>query len=193
MYDMSSGTEYFGTNFSAAFSALSLESSIDGSYLVTHAGDVYRTRRTALSGGGITATYVFNPSTAQGRAGQACITSDVQYVYTASGAPYDFRGTHLTNRSLKVLPGTNYPSSILCLWNGVIIGGVDGYYAPADVWIYDGPSGTELAQRSSTIATGNRSLVDRGMAASADATRLVTLTQSTTGAEVRFQSVPGAL
>lgn len=190
MYDVNTGAEYFDSQFRAPVSAVSLAASTNSAYLVTHSGSVYRMRRTALSGGTITTEFLFDPGTAQGRAGQACISADDEYVYTASGAPYDFRGTSLSTRQLsRILPGTSYPNSILCLWNGVIVGGVDGYYSSYDVWIYDGPSGQELARRSSGVASSYRSLVGRGMAASADASRLITLTEN----EVRWQSIPGEI
>jgi hypothetical protein len=202
MYDVETNTEYQDPQFQLPVSAVSLTASVDSSYLVGDRGSVYRMRRTVLSGGRITAQFLFNPGTAQGREGQACISADNQYVYTASGAPYEFPGTSLATQQLaRVLPGINYPNSMLCLWNGVIVGGVDGYYNADDVWIYDGPSGQELARRSSATATSYRSLLDRGMAPSADATRLVTLSAAQysfeTGYyhahELRFQALPAEL
>ncbi len=198
MYDVDANTEHQNPLFQMPTTSVSLTSSIDSSYLVNDGGSIYRMRRTALAGGSITAQYEFTPSTAQGRAGQACISADNEYVYTASGAPYDFRGTSLATQQLaRILPGTNYPNSMLCLWNGVLVGGVDGYYYEHDIWIYDGPSGQELGRRSSSGSTGYRSLLERGIAASADATRIVTqpMTQPGSGQayELRFQALPGPL
>ena len=199
LYDVGTNVEYQDQMAQVFATSFSVTPSFDSQYLVDHGGSVIRMRRTALSGGRITGLYLFNPGTAQGREGQACISSDNQYVYTASGYPYDFRGTSLATQQLaRILPGTNYPNAILCLWNGVIVGGVDGYYYSEDVWIYDGPSGLELARRSSTGGTNaNRSLLDRGMAASADATRLITqapaLFISSQASELRFQSLPAEL
>ena len=198
LYDVATNTEYQDPQFQMPATSVSLASSVDSSYLVNDGGTVYRMRRTALSGGDITAQYVLNPGTAQGRAGQACISADNEYVYTASGAPYDFRGTSLATQQLaRILPGTNYPNSMLCLWNGVLIGGVDGYYYEHDVWIYDGPSGQELGRRSSSAATGYRSLAERGIAASADATRIITQPMGQPGSsqayELRFQALPAPL
>ncbi len=196
MYDVASNTEYVTQSFTAPLTAASLDPSVDSRHVTTDGGAIYRFNRTALNGGQLNVSNLFSASTAQGRTGQACISADRTLVYTASGAPYEFPGTSLLTRQVaQVLPGTNYPNSILCLWNGVVIGGVDGYYAAADVWIYNGPTGQELTRRSSSAAPDYRSLVDRGMAASGDATRLITLTESTPGAnqaqEVRFQSIPG--
>jgi hypothetical protein len=198
MVDVDTQAEYQPENFTAPMNAMSFTSSIDSTMLVGHAGTIYRARRTALAGGSISATYLMNPGTAQGRDGQACISSDLQTVYTASGAPYNFPGTNIeTGQRTQTLPGSNYPNSMLCLWNGVVVGGINGYYNNVDVWVYDGPSGQELAQLSSAAATSYRDLLHRGMAASADATRLITLSQSTynpdRGLEVKIQSIPGAL
>ena len=202
VYNAESGAEYVGSEMQAAVSSLAFAPSFDHRHLTTHGGSVYRSKRTALAGGSLQSQFVMNPGTAGGRDGQACIGSDNATVYTASGAPYDFRGTNIFTQQLtRILPGTNYPNSMLCLWNGLLIGGVDGYYSTSDVWIYDGANGQELARRSSSAAADYRSLLDRGMAASADAMRLVTLTEGefnwTDGRyhalEVRFQSLPGPL
>lgn len=196
MYDVNNGTEYQPTNF-AVGSVASLAPSIDNTMLVNHGGGIYRVKHTALSGGSINATFLMSPGTAQGRDGQACISSDLQTVYTASGAPYNFPGTDIATRQrTRVLPGDAYPNSMLCLWNGVLVGGIDGYYYSTDIWVYDGPSGQELAQLSSSTTTSYRRLMDRGMAASADATRLITITEASSGgnpAAVKFQSLPGPL
>jgi hypothetical protein len=198
MYDLDTNILYENPQFQMPVFSVSLTSSVDSSYLVNDAGTIYRMRRTALSGGNITAQYVLDPGTAGGRAGQACISADNEYVYTASGAPYDFRGTSIaTGQLARVLPGTNYPNAMLCLWNGVLIGGVDGYYYENDIFIYDGPSGQELGQLSSSGPTTNRSLMERGLAASADATRLISQPMvqpgSSSAYELRFQSLPAEL
>jgi hypothetical protein len=199
MYDTDTGTEYQSGQLSGAQYAVSLAPSEDSTYVVTDFGTVYRMSRSALSGGTLTANIEFSTGTAGGREGQACISEDARYVYTASGAPYNFPGTDmLTHQIARTLPGTNYPNSMICLWNGVLVGGVDGYYAAADVFIYDGPTGQQLATvSSSSSTTAYRSLLDRGMAASADATRLITLSGGSPGQsstpELRLQALPGAL
>jgi hypothetical protein len=74
----------------------------------------------------------------------------------------------------------------------VVIGGIDGYYNSTDIWIYDGVTGLELAQTSSSESGSYRSLRDRGLAASGDATRLISMS-GVYGAltqELRFQSIP---
>jgi hypothetical protein len=97
---------------------------------------------------------------------------------------------------VQVLPGAAYPNSILCLWNGVVIGGIDGYYETYDIWIYNGPTGQLLGNVSSTEGPGAyRSLNNRGIAVSGDGTRMITLSgsgpYSNNDPEMRAQSIPG--
>jgi hypothetical protein len=193
MYDVNGTAMYVSQEFSIPLYSLAIDVSADSRYVVTHSGSVYGMKRTALNGGGMNTRHVFSASTAQGRDGEACINQDNTIVYTASGAPYDFPGTNIASGQIvQRLPGSNYPSSILCLWNGVVIGGIDGYYNSTDIWIYDGVTGLELAQTSSSESGSYRSLRDRGLAASGDATRLISMS-GVYGAltqELRFQSIP---
>jgi hypothetical protein len=194
-YDVGTGLEYSSSTFFAALNSESLAASADQVHLVTDYGSVYRMSRTSLNGGSFATELIFSTSTVQGRQGQACISADRTMVYTASGYPYNFPGTSMTTHQVtQVLPGTNYPNAIQCLWNGVIIGGVDGYYAEKDVFVYFGPTGQELAQVNSSTTAGYRSLVDRGLAVSGDTTRLVTVVEegccTNDPGLVRFQSLP---
>lgn len=193
MYDVNGAAIYVSQDFTVPLYSLALDVSADNRYVVSHSGSVYGMKRTALNGGGLTSKYLFSTSTAQGRDGEACISQDNSIIYTASGYPYDFPGTSFaTGQVVQRLPGSNYPSSILCLWNGVVIGGIDGYYNATDIWVYNGVTGVELLQTSSSDQGTYRSLHDRGLAASGDATRLISISGAYGAAtsEVRFQSIP---
>ena len=192
LYDVPSGQPLANASLSGGYS---LMASADGAIVVNESGTVYTVARSGSNGSSTLVKMLFNAGTAQGRVGQACLSADRSTVYTASGAPYHFPGVSFsTHQTVQILPGSNYPNSILCAWNNLIIGGIDGYYNANDIWVYDGPSGIELAKLSSAVATSYRSLVDRGLAISGDGSRLVALSLSTPGSnsakEIRFQSLP---
>lgn len=192
VHDVESGAELpEDSRFPAARYSRSLFVTGDGTLAVTDWGGVHALARTALGGGRFTATSLFSTGTVSGRDGQACIRADGAAVYTASGGRYEFPGTSLVTRlPLHVLPGEPYPNAMVCPWNGLVIGGADAYYAYDDVWIYDS-TGTELDRTSSSSSTvGYRSLLDRGLAVSADGSRLVSLSTSSGGRQVTFQSLP---
>lgn len=191
-YDLATDTEY---PLSGLPSAVLLAASPDNSKLIDDWGDVYGIVRSALNGGELEFTRLFNTGNAQGAEGQGCISADGQTAYTASGYPYNFYGASLaTKQTTQVLPGEAYPNSIACVWNGLIVGGANGYYDPTDVYVYYGPTGAPLAQLDSSSLGGNRSLAARGLAVSADGTRLVTIVSPDLsgyqGSELRFQSLP---
>lgn len=192
MYDLATGVEHTA-RFSAAIWAQSLATSPDSAYVAADFGSVDKVKRTALAGGGLVVSDAFN-GPVSGADGQACISGDGQMAYFASGGIYQFPGVSVvTHTQTQVLPGAAYPNSVICLWNGMVIGGTDSYYDATDVWIYDGPTGRELARRSSSSKASYRALLDRGLAASADGTRLVTLVGLGgyfTPGEVRFQTLP---
>jgi hypothetical protein len=197
-YDVTSYKEYDSPQLGGLTSAVSLAASPDSSKIVTDSGNVLSILRSALGGGQLNVTSLFGTGTAQGASGQACISADGQTVYTASGAPYDFPGTSMsTHLPVQTLPGQPYPNAMVCLWNGVVIGGTNGYYSPTDVFVYNGATGTQLGVLdSSTLTGGYRSLLPRGLAVSADGTQLVTLVLQGSvpvgnpGNEVRFQPLP---
>jgi hypothetical protein len=195
VYDLGSGTEYDNGTLYSVSSAVSLAASPDNSKLVTDGGSVFSLFRSALNGGQFNVGLLFNTGTAGGRDGQACISADGQTVYTASGAPYDFPGTSIsTHLSTQVLPGEAYPDAVVCVWNGIVIGGADAYYDPTDVYVYYGPTGASLAVLDSSSQSNYRDLLLRGVAVSADGTRMVTLVSTTAlgnpGSEIRFQTLP---
>jgi hypothetical protein len=183
-YDLSTGNQYSTSNVSssntphAVLNSLSLSSSPDQTLLVTHYGSATRIVRTALNGGGLVVDFTaFSAGTAQGRDGEACISAAGDRMYTASGYPYNFPATSLTtNQVIQVLPGSNYPSAIQCVWNGLVLGGIDGYYDNNDIWVYHGPSGVLRGMLSSNGQQyGYRRLLERGVAVSGDGTRAFTL------------------
>ena len=191
LYDVASGQLLENASL---HSSASLMASADGSIAVNESGTVYSVARSGANGDTASVQMLFNTGTAQGREGQACLSADGTTVYTASGYPYNFPGVSFsTHQSVQVLPGSSYPNSMLCGWNNLVIGGIDGYYDATDVWVYDGPSGVELAKMSSAAATSYRGLINRGLAMSGDGSRLVTLSGGFVGSgvlETRFQSLP---
>ena len=172
-YDLGTGALYTNSLFPP--SALALTKSYDQSMLATESGANCGISRSALNGGILVMRSGIVVGTAQGSPGEACFSASADRIYTASGYPYDFPATSLsTGQVIQTLPGTNYPNSMQCVWNGLVIGGVDGYYASDDIFVYDGPSGVSLAQLSSNGQPGAyRDLEGRGMAVSADGTRLM--------------------
>jgi hypothetical protein len=173
---------------------VSLAGSPDGSKIVTDPGHVFSIARSALGGGQLLVTSLFGTDYPPGSTGQACISADGQTVYMASGSPNDLPGISIaTLLQIQTLPAQPYPNSIACVWNGVIVGGTDGYTAATDIFVYNGPTGAQLALLASS-ATGHRDLAARGMAVSADATRLITVIsqtpRGTVGNELRFQALP---
>ena len=195
VYDLGSGTEYDNGTLYSVSSAVSLAASPDNSKLVTDGGTVFSLFRSALNGGQFNVGLLFNTGTAEGRAGQSCISADGQTVYTASGAPYDFPGTNIsTHLGTQVLPGEAYPGAVVCVWNGLVVGGADAYYDPTDVYVYYGPTGASLAVLNSSSQASYRDLLLRGVAVSADGTRMVTLVSASAlgnpGSEIRFQTLP---
>jgi hypothetical protein len=194
-YDLSSATELEVEKFYGPVNSRSLKSSPDQRFLVTHYGVVYRMKRSSLHGGELVATLSVITGTTGGREDEACISADGSRIYTTSGA--NFPASSMSSGAVvQVLPGAAYPNSILCLWNGVVIGGIDGYYETYDIWIYNGPTGQLLGNVSSTEGPGAyRSLNNRGIAVSGDGTRMITLSgsgpYSNNDPEMRAQSIPG--
>jgi hypothetical protein len=128
--------------------------------------------------------------------GQSCFSITGDRIYTASGAPYDFPATSIaTSQVIQTLPGNAYPDAIQCVWNGIVVGGIDGYYDPTDIFVYYGPTGVALGQLSSNgSSTAYRDLLSRGLAVSADGTILISAWTngpgSTAASGVYFQTLP---
>lgn len=148
----------------------------------------------ALGGGNgtLTATVKSSVSYAQGRAGQACVDAAGSRVYTASGAPYEFSGVGIVSQTLEqVLPATAYPNSVVCGWNGVLVGGAGAYYDAQDIFVYNTVTGQNLGSYSSSTENGYRYLLDRGLVLSGDNQRVSALSYSdSTQLLLRIFSVP---
>jgi hypothetical protein len=194
VYDLATGTEYAASSrYSGAIWAYGLSASAGGGYVATQSS-VDAVKRTALNGGGLIFNHVAYGEVS-GADGQGCVSADATMAYFASGGIYNFPGISIASGTkTQVLPGAAYPDAVLCLWNGIVVGGTDSYYAATDVWVYDGPTGTQLAGKSSSVGkTSYRALLTRGLAASADATRIVTLVGLggyMAPAEIDFQTLP---
>lgn len=201
-YDVSNGLELTGSALTAIplngfQGAFGLASSPDQTLLADQDAVTVGLVRSALAGGSLVVTLnPVNVSTAQGASGESCFSASGDRIYTASGYPYDFPATAVaTGQIIQTLAGTNYPDSMQCVWNGLVIGGVDGFYAPDDIFVYNGPTGVNLAQLSSNGLLGaNRSLLTRGLAVSADGTILISAWAAQPGSAssvgVYFQSLP---
>ena len=197
-YEVTNATEYDSATGSGNVGALSLAASPDQSMLIDSSGTVYSIARSELNGGKFYVALLFQATIVDPEAhvGQTCISDDGQTAYGASGAPYEFQSVSLATRlAAPALPGKPYPNAIVCVWNGLVVGGMDDGIDSTDVYVYYGPTAALLAMMdSSAVTTGPRELLDRGLAVSADGTRLVTLVStnptSNIGAELRFQSLP---
>lgn len=195
MYDLESGSATHCAVVPMAGSAFSLKASPDQSLLLSHSGGLTRVTRSALEGGKVVVESRQGAGTAEGRDGEACFSASGDRIYTASGAPYDFPATSLATLTVvQRLPGGPYPNAIQSSWNGLVIGGIDGYYDGNDIWIYDGPTGVNLGMLSSNARSGGyRSLRDRGLVLSADGLRVVSTWRygypGTTGGTV-IQNLP---
>jgi len=201
-FDVTTGAEYTDNDFLAPLQAIHIAPALGSSHIVVEADTtytlyntrgVYHMRWTALNGGRLVAEHLFATGYEQ-RGHQGCVSANGETAYTAAGG---IRGLDMVSGEVtQMLPmASGYPDAMLCLWNGVIIGGVDAYYESSDIFIYDGPSGFLLEARSSAVARSYRSLLPLGLAASADATRLISLSGTCchdSSDEVRFQSLPAA-
>ncbi len=172
-FDLESGAPFTGLQPILDWS-LSLAVSPDQSLLANDGGVVLRLTRSALNGDGLS---IQNLGTFGGGGfdGQTCFSASGDRLYSASGWPYEFSARSLaTGEVIQHLPGDAYPNSISSCWNGLVVGGIMGHYSEQDIWIYDGPSGALLGQLSSSAASGaQRDLLPRGLALSADGTRVV--------------------
>ena len=200
-YDLATGTQFQDPHPDSAFlsSAFSFAVSPDQSLLAAQDGSTVRLSR---SDDGTQLTVQHNIMTLpvntveNSTNGQSCFSASGDRLYTASGAPYDFPATSVaSSQVIQVLPGSNYPDAIQCVWNGVVVGGIDGYYQTSDIFVYYGPTGVGLGQlNSSGPTTSDRDLLSRGLAVSADGTVLVstwsTLPGTDTGAGVYLQALP---
>jgi len=195
-YDVATGTEYTDDNFLAPLAAISIVPAITGGSVLVEADTtytpfntrgVYRLRWSALGGGRLVTEHRFSTGFEQ-TGHQGCISADNQTAYTVTDG---IRGLSMASgETVQMLPmASGQPRAMLCLWNGVIAGGIDSFGAPPDVFLYDGPSGIPLAR----VSSGDAKLVELGLAASSDSTRLISLTGDCcdpSSDRVRFQTLP---
>jgi len=196
-YELGTSTTYTPPAFGLPGSASDFSRSPDESLLAADYGTVASIVRSALSGGALTVNgQLFNSPGVQGSIGQSCFSTSGDRLYTASGAPYSFTAMSTsTGTIVQTLPGTPYPGAIQCVWNGVVIGGVQNGIATLDLYVYNGPSGASLATLSSNGSTVTaHNLITRGMTVSADGSRLVTAYSANGAAQaataIYFQSIP---
>jgi hypothetical protein len=200
-YDLATGKQFADPNPGSAFmsSAFSFAVSPDQSLLAAQDGSTVRltrsqdgTQLTVQQGIINMPVNVVENSTN----GQSCFSVSGDRLYTASGAPYDFPATSVTtSQVIQTLPGSNYPDAIQCVWNGLVVGGIDGYYSATDIFVYYGPTGVSLGQLNSNgpPTNGYRDLQSRGLAVSADGTVLASTWAVSTGVttgNVYLQSLP---
>jgi hypothetical protein len=195
-YDLASGTQY-ATVMAGYDYVASIAVSPDQSLIAPQFGEVariIRTHDTAIIERGVAAPPV---NIVQNRGnGQSCFSITGDRLYTASGAPYNFPAISIaTSQVIQTLPGSNYPDAIQCVWNGLVVGGIDGYYNPVDIFVYEGATGVSLGQLSSNGSSmAYRDLSSRGLAVSADGTIVISAWASSpgsvAGAGIYFQSLP---
>jgi len=132
VYDLADGSVFIDTLFSGL---LRLAKSPDQTLIANESGVAASVLRTALDGVFLVIKRgVVSPGTAQGAPGESCFSSAGDRIYTASGAPYDFPATSIsTKQIIQRLPGNAYPDSIQCVWNGLVIGGINGYGLTNDI------------------------------------------------------------
>ena len=196
-FDLASGTQFQDNTFMWSSEPFGFSSSPDQSMVASQTGIAHRIIRSALHGGTlVTQSDVVTPpsGTVQNPSnGQSCFGITGDRIYTASGAPYSFPATSVaTSQVIQTLPATSYPDSIQCVWNGLVVGGIDGYYNPNDVYVYVAATGFLAAELSSSgPSTSNRDLASRGLAVSADGTMLVSAWTGTPGVSgLYFQPLP---
>jgi hypothetical protein len=199
-YDLTTGKAYTDGTTDWIDGAFSFTNTPDQSLLASQDATTIRIKRSSLNGGVfVTQMNIISPpinTIENSTNGQSCFSTTGDRLYTASGAPYDFPATSVaTSQIIQVLPGTNYPDSIQCVWNGLVIGGADGFYSPTDIFVYVGLTGVSLGQLSSNgLLTEGRDLLSRGLAVSADGTMLISawanFPGNSSGAGVYFQPLP---
>jgi len=192
VYDLVSGADFRSDQFRSPQFAEDASVSGDGKLYVANFGMLNRLAHSALEGDAFRTTRIEGYSVGGGK--QACFSADATRVYSTSIAGYNFAAYSVADGQLvQVLPGTAYPNSLVCPWNGLVVTGMTINYGAEDVWVYDGSNGVLLGKRASADWYGYKSMLDRGMAVSADGRRLVTLQDSSgtgTPAQLVFQDLP---
>jgi hypothetical protein len=154
-------------------------------------GGLVAMKRTALSGGPM----VFSSGPVPMYGG--CFTHDSAGVFMSASRSYAYGFQVVSTATGTVVwddQGQAYPNNVACGWNGLVVGGMNAYYDPTDIWVFAESSGVRLASLSSAQRTSYRELLDYGLAISADGVRVVTAVRGESylpyGPEVRFQNLP---
>jgi Viral BACON domain len=192
IYDISTHTDITQENHYFAVSE-GFTPAADPRLVVDARGQLFKITRSALNGGSLHSQLIFFASRSLGASGQACLNAQGTRVYTFNGYSYNFLGTNVVTDQLEQeLPGHRDPNSLICGWNGLIIGGTDSFYDAEDIFIYNGFTGQSLGNKSSSTNTSHRSLIPRGLALSGDATRLISISKNYASQnQIRLHSVPG--
>jgi Viral BACON domain len=162
-------------------------------WLVTPWGDIYQYFYTALgsSSGALKGDWIMSGLYAPHPQRQAC--TNTSHLFIAGGATNIFTKYNLDNKNQEqsLMSESGYPNSIVCGWNGLVVGGINAYYGEKDIFVYDGNSGVKLMEFSSSTDTNYRSLFNRGLILSGDNQRLISVSLSSVGfIQFRFLNLP---
>lgn len=137
-------------------------------------GSYYATDYSVIDGGKFLARFVSGAE--MGSNGQdIAVSPDGATVYTASGAPYVFNTYSGSDMGqIGHLPeGDAYPNNVEVGSDGRVAGGISGWYSTWDIWLYN--AGGAIVGRYK-VAGYARSLLQKQLVFSGDATILITLT-----------------
>jgi hypothetical protein len=178
IYDTASGAYYANAPYFSAVLALSMAHSPDQRLVAPHFGSVSRFARTALRGGGLEVE-LLNLGVLASDSGETCFNEAGDRIYATywGGNPNYLPATSLTTgQVVQQLPAPLYPSSIRCVWNGLIVGGSQSPLSGDDVVTYNGTTGVSRGSlAASTGAVYQQTLLRRGFDVSADGSRLISL------------------
>lgn len=172
----------------------SLNANYSPMLVVDQDGSVFDVKYSKIDGGSLRTGGVQSTGTTQGRTGQACFEPTKAMIYTASGAPYNFMGYNYDSRQLeKTLTADAYPNAIVCSNDGLIIGGIDGYYNSDDIYVYNASGFLKTMLNSSREVSGYRHLAHRGLTVSADGSQLIAVSERYSGpTQIKFMRLPSA-
>jgi hypothetical protein len=177
IYDLATGAYYANSPYFSAVLALSFAHSPDQRIFSPQFGYLSRFTRTALRGGGLEIEALNLPVAAYD-GGEACFNESGDRIYTTlPGNPDSFSATSLaTGQVVQQLPAGTYPSSVRCLWNGLIVGALNYPSTGHDILTYYGPTGVARGTLDSDVGgIYQKTVLRRGLAESADGTRIISL------------------
>lgn len=189
-YDLENGAQIFPVQqYDIVYGFESLAASPDQSLLLVQSGNGFRITRSALHGGETTVEGQAVASQAQSADRDSCFDATGQFVYTAAVTPYGFAVTPVdTYVPVGRLDADYFPSTVKCVWNGLIVGGSSSSSVEDDIRVYYGPTGASLGVLNSNADPYymSRSLQARGLSVLGDGTRVLAVYEATSG------SNPGA-